>query len=209
MNDEQKNTLLEQFRNYLETVPEPDQEEEPEIDQMTLFRELAALKNEVHIESRQVKAALEEFRSAFSALDGANQELERRMHDKRENNRAQDTPLAMELIDIYDRIAAGLAHPMASPSLLERLFCRTTNRRLQGYFEGQQMLQKRMLTLLEGHGVKPIQAVGAHFAPQQMKAVGFKQDATHSEGEVLKEERAGFMAGEQCLRPAEVIVNKL
>ena len=66
-----KEELVEQFRAYLDK--DFSSEAADEIDQMSLFRELAGLRNEVRIESRQFKGALDDFRQAFTSLDDSQQ----------------------------------------------------------------------------------------------------------------------------------------
>ena len=90
-----KETLLDQFRDYLDSldeVPQTVDAEGPETDLFTVFVELAAMRNEMRTESRLLKEALDEFRGAFGTLQSSHatleQELQRAHADSRERARA-------------------------------------------------------------------------------------------------------------------------
>jgi hypothetical protein len=106
-----KETLLDQFRSYLDSLEEAQGEpDEPgaEADLFTVFVELAALRNEVRTESRLVKEALDQFRGVFATLQSSHatleQELKRVQAEARERGRAQLRPLLLELLDLRDRL---------------------------------------------------------------------------------------------------------
>ena len=71
MDTETKEQLLSRFRAYLDSVPETavSEAETGQTDLYSLFTELAALKNEVRLESRQMKTARDEFKAVFTTLD--------------------------------------------------------------------------------------------------------------------------------------------
>jgi molecular chaperone GrpE len=116
MNYATKEHLIAQFRAYLDVVEgvHPLTIEEPgrEIDLFTLFSELAALKNEVKLESRQVKTALDQFREVFDTLRQDNarlgEELGRRRDTEQEARCAAQRELLLEILDLHDRLRAGL-----------------------------------------------------------------------------------------------------
>lgn len=213
MDAQQKEALIEQFRSYLENDSAVEPEVEPE-DLVTLFSELSGLKNEVRIESRQIKGALDQFREAFTSLDGANQEMAdmvRKMKEQ-EKERTQNIlkPAIHGMIDLYERIAAGLGHALPRRSFVERLLpgpdrCRTW---LASHRQAQEMLLGRVLDLLRQYGVTAMECRGERFDPRSMKAVGFESDPGQPDGIVLRENRTGFVREGAALRAAEVIVNK-
>lgn len=213
MDEQAKEQLIEQFRAYLETDFAP---EEPEdiIDRMTLFNELAGLKNEVRIESRQLKGALDDFRLAFTSLDRAHQDTANMLHhieqQEREAARAAFKPVILGLIELYDRIGAGLQSKPPAIPFFQRLLTggRHSQRWLTGHLEGQQMILGRVLDLLNQCGVSALDSHGRQFDPNCMKAVGFQADPEQEHGVVLQVNRKGFRQGERIVRPAEVIVNK-
>ena len=185
-----------------------------EIDQMSLFRELTGLRNEVRIESRQFKGALDDFRQAFTSLDDSQQDIVRMMQAKEQQEREAAriilAPAVSGLIELYDRIAAGLEAQPQAPSLAERLLPGGRHARdlLQSHLEGQKIVLGRILDLLERCGVSPIKAKGEQFDPNIMKAVGFEVDSQQLNNTVLQVNRKGFQQDERIVRPPEVIVNK-
>ena len=213
MDEQQKEELVARFRSYLETefVPGP---EEDFVDRMTLFNELAGLKNEVRIESRQLKGALDDFRQVFTSLDDAQAEVNRMFEHIRQQDRelarAVQKPIILGLLDLYDRLSASLAGQLPAPSLLDRLLPgRQQSRKwLQVHSEGQRMILHRLLELLRQCGVSAIETVGEPFDPHCMQAVGSESNPEQGHGVVLHESRKGFRQDGASLRPAEVIVNK-
>lgn len=212
-NEQLKEALIARFRAYLDTDFSVESSGD-EIDQMSLFRELAGLRNEVRIESRQFKGALDDFREAFTSLDDSQQDIARMMQAKelqeREAARTILAPAISGLIELYDRIAASLQVQPPTPSLAERLLPGGKRGRqwLQSHQEGQEIILGRTLDLLERCGVSAIKTIGVQFDPNIMKAVGFEVDAQQANNTVLQENRKGFSQGERTVRLPEVIVNK-
>lgn len=214
MDEQLKEVLVQQFRTYLDT----DFEEEstaPPVDRMTLFSELAGLKSEVRIESRQFKGALDDFREAFTSLDRANQDLAAMVQQRKQQDQeaisAALKPVLYGLIELHDRVAAGLAQPPPTrSSFLAKLLPKgqRDRRRLAGHLEAQQMILTRILDILNQCGVSSLTTRGKQFDPNRMKAVGSASDPTRPGGTVLGEERKGFTREGGIIRPAEVIVNK-
>lgn len=213
MDEQIKEELIEQFRAYLDSDFTPEEPAEM-LDQMALFNELAGLKNEVRIESRQLKGALDDFRLAFSTLDHAHQDAAKMLQHieqrERESTRATLKPVILGLIELYDRIGAGLGSKPPKGSFLLRLLpsAQQGQKWLLGHLEGQKMLLGRVLDLLNQCGVSVMDARGTAFDPSFMKAVGFASDLRQENGTVLHENRKGFRQEGKTLRPAEVIVNK-
>ncbi|PIE00346.1 MAG: nucleotide exchange factor GrpE [Acidobacteria bacterium] len=213
MDEAIKEKLVGQFRHYLDTecTEEPPVEG---VDLLSLFNELAGLKNEVKIESRQFKKALDDFRQAFIALDGGQQELVTLLgsmqHQENATGREENLILLMGLIDLYDRTGCGLKQAAPVPSLIEK-FAPAVKRnriRLEAHLEGQQMILNRIVDLLRQAGVTPIKAEGEVFDPKLMKAVETDFDGKYREGIVIQELRSGFQRDGLIIRLAEVVVNK-
>ncbi len=206
--------LVARFRAFLETAP-PEGDGEAgrrEPDLYALFTELAGLRNEVRLESRHLKAALDEFREAFRALDEARRsataEAERcraRLDDER---RAARRPLLLGLVDLYDRLRGPAGGTEAGrPSFWFR-FCGREQRLLAAHEQGLALAARRVEELLAGHGVKPIPCLGQPFDPRAMRAVGTAARPETPDGVVIEEVRQGFAWEDGILRPAEVIVNR-
>ncbi|MDH3349356.1 MAG: nucleotide exchange factor GrpE, partial [Desulfobulbaceae bacterium] len=187
---------------------------ERHMDLFSLHGELTALKNEVRIESRQVKGALDDFRSVFTTLESANKAMTDKLAGEREEKEAIEAltrrPLIMGLLDIHDRIDAGL-HALAEPPSFSffSFFCRRQNATLKGFQEGQTMVLARILDLLASYGITPIDVAGEQFDPITRRAVSTVRDRDKPTNEIIEEIRKGFMQDATVLRLAEVRVNKL
>ena len=212
MEESSKRELLQQFSAYLDNgfVPESPNET---MDMLRLFQELAGLKNEVRIESRQLKTALEDFRNAFLSLDSSQQKitalLQRDTPVEKEDSVRRIGPVDEGLIDLCDRVRSALEQRPPALSFFERLSGGARSRKwFAGYLEGQQILLTRIEGLLNMRGISAMEAEGKTFDPRIMKAEGFGSDSSRPAGIVLRELRKGFIQGERIIRPAEVIVNK-
>lgn len=215
MNDHQEE-LVAQFRQYLATMSDDGnigEHDERHMDLFSLHSELTALKNEVRIESRQFKGALDDFRSVFSTLENANKSLTDKLAAEREEKASIESrtkrPLLMGLLDIHDRIDAGLRALADTPQPFPAFLCRRQTAALKAFEEGQQMVATRITDLLASCGVQPIKAVGERFEPTTMRAVSTLSDSTKESDVVVEEIRKGFTLGGGVLRPAEVRVNKV
>jgi molecular chaperone GrpE len=211
-----KENLLDQFRCYLDSIekaPEEPDDAGAEADLFSVFVELAAVRNEVRTESRLVKEALDQFRGVFATLQSSHatleQELKRVQGEARERGRALLRPLLLELLDLRDRLAAGLLQPAAPP---ERWFDRWRGRRPvepESWREGLGITLRRLDRILAERRVVRIEMAGRRFDPRMGRVVGTTQDVTVGAGIVVEEVTAGFMWDEELLRAAEVIVNKI
>jgi molecular chaperone GrpE len=210
-----KETLLDQFRDYLDSldeVPQTVDAEGPETDLFTVFVELAAMRNEMRTESRLLKEALDEFRGVFGTLQSGHatleQELKRAHADSRERARALLRPLLVELLDLRDRLAAGL-QPAAERSVrwLDRWRTRRPDQP-ESWREGLGITLRRLDRILADRRVVRIETIGRRFDPRVERVVGTSKDVSIGAGVVVEEVSAGFLWDDELLRAAEVIVNK-
>ena len=217
LDDAAKQALVEQFRACLDEPEDPHAEDpgqagEP-IDLSTLLAEMAALKNDVRLQSRQFKAALEQTQALADALREQAARLERdleRARAKAGDARAEaERGLLLGLLELRDRLQAGLdAQAQWRPSALQRLLG-ADSRFAASLREGSSLTLARLDELLAAYRVRPVVCVGQGFDPQTMHAVAVEADPRSADGVVLRELRRGFCQGPQLLRAAEVIVNKL
>jgi molecular chaperone GrpE len=213
---EEKERLVEEFRASLEHWEADDEDSneglgEP-VDLRTLLGEMAVLKNEVRLESRQFKSALEELRSFGETLREHNERLTRDLERAREQAamapREAERRLLLGMLDLRDRLQAGVdAAAARRPSLLARMVAGDT-RFAQSQGLGLTLTLQRLDELLATHRVRPIDALGAPLDPHRMRAVGVESAHDAPEGIVLREVQRGFLHGQELLRAAEVIVNK-
>ncbi len=211
MEQEEKKELLSRFSEYLDNVEEEDIPLAQD-DTFGLHSELAGLKNEVHIESRQLKQALDDFRAVFVSLEAANKQLDQQLENARQREEAVADnavkPLLGSLIDLIDRFteAATIRPPRKT------FFSFNYQRRLQQWITAQQegmlMLSERLADITARHGLERMNSTGEPFSVNAMEAVGTDYDAAQPEGIVLSEVRTGFLLRGEPVRLAEVIVNR-
>ena len=217
MDEAAKAQLVARFRAYLDGDQDAaggaDDEDnaEPAPDLFTLLAELAALKAEVKGESRQVKAALDQFRELFDTLQQTNtrlgQELEHGRAAARRQQAASERDLLLELVDLRDRLQGGLTQAQRyRPGWLAR------RGGAPGFVaamaDGMAMNLARLDAILARRTVRPIEALGRRFDPLTMHAADVVHDAMQADGVVLDEVRRGYVRADDLLRAAEVVVNR-
>lgn len=213
--DADKERLVEQFRAGLALIdgdPEAGEDGDDAVDLATLLAEMAVLKNEVRLQARQFKTALEELRGLGEALREQNERLQRELDAARAQSagvRAQaERALLLGLLELRDRLQAGLDAAAAwRPSSLQRLLG-GEQRFASSLREGSALTLQRLDELLASHRVRAIETVGRPLDPQHMHAVAVEDAPGAAPGVVLRELRRGFFQGNELLRAAEVIVNR-
>lgn len=212
MDQATREQLVTRFSRYLDEIGDSSLEQAPEApDLFSLLAELGALKNEVKIESRQVKTALEEFRGLFDTLRQANTRLDDELSRQRERDTRQrqqaDRDLLLELLELRDRLQAG--HDQLQ-SYRPGWFARKggADSYVAGIGDGQAMILRRLDETLAQRGVRPLVARGERFDPATMHAAETTHHPDREDGQVVAETRAGYLHHGQLLRAAEVIVNK-
>ncbi len=210
-----KETLLDRFRCYLDSIEEAPEEPDAagaEADLFTVFVELAAVRNEVRTESRLVKEALDQFRGVFATLQSSHatleQELTRVQSEARERGRALLRPLLLELLDLRDRLAAGLQQPTVRALRWFEFWRGQQQAEPDSWREGLGITLRRLDRILAERRVVRIEMTGRRFDPRMGRVVGTTQDMTIGSGIVMEEVSAGFQWDDELLRAAEVIVNK-
>ena len=213
LNPARKESLIEEFRAYLDAAEELDTETgAPQVDLHSLLAEMAALKNEIRLESRQFKAMLEEMRQFGEVLREQNERLNRDLERTREQaalgKRQAERGLLLGLLDLRDRLAAGVdAGAAHRPGMLARLAPAET-RFAESLVQGQALTLRRVDEFLAGHQVRPLEAIGHALDPHRMRAVGVEAAPDKPDGQVLREVLRGYYQHGELLRAAEVIVNK-
>ncbi|WP_180901015.1 nucleotide exchange factor GrpE [Martelella soudanensis] len=79
---------------------------------------------------------------------------------------------------------------------------------IRGFIEGVEMTERSMLSGLERHGVKKIEAEGERFDPNIHQAMFEVPNPEIPANTVVQVVQAGYMIGERVLRPAMVGVSK-
>ena len=214
MEDSSKETLIEQFRTYLGDV-ESSTEPEPtfaESDEFSVVAELAGLKSEVKRESRQIKEAVEQFKSALGTLQSGyetlTREFEQRQQDEKARQRQALRPLLLQLVELHDRLEAGVKLELKPRRSLLARWRRNDDlvELIESLREGQRMSLRRLTQILDDYQLRPLETLGKPFDPHTMKVVEVESRADVARGTVTGELRKGFFWDEELLRPAEVKV---
>ncbi|MCA9872064.1 MAG: nucleotide exchange factor GrpE [Ardenticatenaceae bacterium] len=75
-----------------------------------------------------------------------------------------------------------------------------------GWFEGIQLVYRKLTTILEGMNVKVIEAVGQPFDPNHHEAIMQEASEEYESGIVTRELQKGYMLGDRVIRPSLVYV---
>ena len=79
---------------------------------------------------------------------------------------------------------------------------------LASFVEGVEVTERDFLSRLARFGVKPIEAMGARFDPNQHEALFEIPDESRPAGTIAQVVEQGYMIGERVLRPAKVGVTR-
>ena len=204
--------LIDQVRACLDDEASEPDGSDPPLDLHTLLAEMAALKNEVRLQARQFKTALEQTQALGDALgahsERLQQELDRARAQATQAKSQAERGLLLGLLELRDRLQAGLDMQAAwRPTTLQR-WLGSDQRFNQSLREGSALTLQRLDELLDSHRVRPITALDQPLDPQCMHAVAVEWAPQVAEGRVLRELRRGYTQGTELLRAAEVIVNK-
>ena len=99
--------------------------------------------------------------------------------------------LILQLLEVLDGFDRALQHMSDAPSSVS---------------EGLQLLQRKLLNVLEAQGVTPLQSLGETFNPEFHDAIGTVQSEEFKPGTVADEVQRGYRWGDDVLRPARVRV---
>jgi len=210
--------LLGQFAAYLDSVDHDEsgeasaaEEGSEEADLFSVFVELAGLRNEVRTESRLVKEALDQFRGVFDTLQSSHetleQELKRARAEEHDRERSLLKPLLLDIIDVRDRLAAGLKPaPAPPPRWYQRIRSKPMDDTEMAWREGVRLSLRRIDRLLAERSIVAIETLGRPFDPRLAAAMSTVEDPAVADGIVVEEIRPGFLWQGEVLRSAEVIV---
>jgi molecular chaperone GrpE len=212
-----RDQLLRRFQDFLDepqTVPASSGSQGEAQDLYGVFVEVAGLRTEVRTESRLVKSSLDQFRDVFTTLRDAQAVLERELTAAREDAKARERTalrgLLLDLLDVRDGLRAALDTPEPPPRL-------TWRERLSGrspavstaWREGLRITLRRFDQVLFNRRVTPIESVGRPLDPKRARVLATVEAQGRGSGEVVEDIRTGYLWGEDVLRPADVVVNKL
>jgi len=76
----------------------------------------------------------------------------------------------------------------------------------QNWWEGVELINRKLLGILESEGVKRIPAEGKMFDPNLHEAISHDEDPNFESGQVIEVVQQGYMIGDRVIRPALVRV---
>jgi molecular chaperone GrpE len=215
-----KQQLLGRFATYLDAIEPGEADVDAsadgceEADLFSIFVELAGLRNETRTQSRLVKEAIDRFGDVFDTLQSSHAMLEQNLKQTRaeadDRERMLIKPLLLDIIDIRDRLGAGLKPgATALPRWYERFLANNRQRETaEAWREGLRMTLRRIDALLADRRVIPSETVGRPFDPRIATAVATVADPDVADGIVVEDVRPGFHWQGELLRLAEVVVAK-
>lgn len=218
MTEEERDRLVSDFALLLEEAGREDLAEGeagPSVDLSTLLSEMALLRNEVRLETRQSKSALGELKTLVDLLGKENERLRREAREAEERAqslaRQGERALLRGVLEVRDRLEAALGSARAKAPAGGLWGAFGSNResgRLDGVARGIALTLSRLDDLLESRRVRPVACAGHPFDPALMKAVEAVNDPDAPEGTVVRELRKGYLMDGELLRAAEVAVSR-
>ena len=151
-----------------------------------------------------------------STLDSLTQEkshlstlLNQNQANNEKSNKAQLGSLLLQVLELRDRIEAGLkAAENYKPKGWFPGFRKRERIVIQGLRDGQELTLRRLDQLLASYDVRPIDVLDQQLDPNTMRATEVEHIALVETGRVTGELRKGYYWGEEIMRTAEVKVNK-
>ena len=90
---------------------------------------------------------------------------------------------------------------------LERALSNGPSGSREQLLQGVDMTLQQLNRRLRAHGVEPEESVGQPFNPHYHEAIASRFDPTQPDHVVLETFQRGYRYGNECLRPAKVVVN--
>ncbi|MGE5544274.1 MAG: nucleotide exchange factor GrpE [Bacillota bacterium] len=185
MNNDRKTSDQDLEKDFVpEHMPEDEKENEKTGDELSLLRE--------ELEAERIRAQ-EYYDKYMRALaDGENQR-KRWQKDREELVRFGNMSLLRKLLPVVDdfkRAKAAMEQGGDISSLVK----------------GVELIEKRLLDLLDQEGVKAIPAEGEMFDPQVHEAFSIDESGKYPDGTIVQEFQTGYMYLGRVLRPSMVVV---
>ncbi|MBF0110384.1 MAG: nucleotide exchange factor GrpE [Magnetococcales bacterium] len=214
-----RESLVTQFRAFLEEsqerkegIPVGARAGDVADDLMHLYQALTGLKNEVRIESRQFKEALDRFRALFAVVEEQKVLLTRETERHREvwEDRAERSKgtFLLELVGLRDRLERSVMAMEAHRPSVVAAMSRSETAWRAGMVEGLRMVLRRLEQTLLGQGISMVETLGRPLDPETMRVIGVEHHADRDSDVVVAEDLKGYVWNGQVLRPAEVRINK-
>lgn len=189
MSDEKKPTE--------EPVPAaaPSPEAEPSAEQLKAI--IAALQGDLDKKSAELAAKHDLYLRAAAETENVRRRLEK---DKEETAKYAIAKFAKDILSVGDNFQRAIA---AVPKEAVE-----TDPALKTLLDGVVLAERDYRSVLERHGIRPIDPAGQPFNPHHHQAVMEQENAEVPSGTVLQVFQVGYLIEDRCLRPAMVAVSK-
>jgi molecular chaperone GrpE len=172
--------------------------EETIVNEATNNNETAATTDEAplslaeQLAAAEAKAAeyLDGWQRARAEFANARKRLERERSEAYGNASVDIVTQLIPILDDYDRALNSVPAAVAQDK----------------WFEGIQLVRRKLQNILDNLRVTPIQSVGQPFDPNLHEALSLQPSDEYESGTVIAEAQAGYKLGDRVLRPALVYV---
>ncbi|QHS09427.1 nucleotide exchange factor GrpE [Sinimarinibacterium sp. NLF-5-8] len=141
----------------------------------------------------QAQAAKDAQLRSMAELENTRRRLER---DAQNSLKFANEKIISELLAVCDSLELGLKAAAGADATARPLI------------EGVELTQRQLLSVLEKHGVKPIDPLGQPFNPEHHEAMSMVPSADTPANHVAGVMQKGYLLHERLLRPAMVMVAK-
>lgn len=150
------------------------------------------LKRDIEQQKQIAQNNYEKFLRAYAELENYKKRVEK---DRAENLKYANEQLLRDLLPFIDNLERAVDHASAE-----------SNTNPGALVQGVELTLKELIRVLEKHGLKPVEAVGAHFDPNLHEAM-MQVESTELEPQtVVQEFQKGYLLRDRLLRPARVSV---
>ena len=152
----------------------------------------AALKDLLEKERAKSAEYLDNWRRAAADMSNYRKRMEK---DASEMTKFSNSVLIARLLPVLDDLDRAM---QTIPDNLRDLT----------WIDGVMLIARKMSTVLEAEGLKPIEALNKPFDPNLHEAVIHEETDQHEDGTVIAELQKGYKLGDKVLRPTMVKVAK-
>ncbi len=214
LREDWKSLVLQDFRQWLENLPEgaawEDGDPETSCDQRSLYAEFASLRQEIRLQNREQAKVVRDLEKVAGAGETSiallRQHTEEMAGSEDRGRQAAERRCLLPFLEVRDALMRG-RNAAAKVSGSRSVF-RRPPLGIEGVLQGYDMAIERFDRALALVGVQSIETVGRGFDAESMRAVETRTVANAADGVVVEEFRSGFVRGKEVLRPAEVVVNR-
>ena len=194
MSDETKEELVEETSEDLpteeagaeqEAIEEAAESEEETAEELSLEEQLAQAQAEAADYKDRWMRSQAEFANARKRMD-------KQRADAYTNAKADIVLKLLPALDDFERALANAPEAIREDS----------------WYEGIELVEKKLQMVLEGLNVSPVAAVGEPFDPNWHEAISQEPSEEHESGVVSRELQKGYKIGDRVIRPSLVVVSE-